>query len=348
MPAQEPVITDSVKMYIHDIARFPLLSAQKEQRLAQLMELRRALLGNAESARLIAESPNTLSPIRTALDYHTHGSTNFRQQLGMLIKRAWEQFINANLRLVVDFAGRYVARSGGIPLADLISAGNEGLMEAVKRFDWRMHNTDGSSLRFSTYAVWWITQRMKRLSSRTRRTVNLPAHIQDAIVEIQRAMRSLQQEQGTLDLQPGEIAARVNSNRVEKDPYAELITAKWVNEMRQHDQPIASIYEPVIGEDGETVLADIIPDHSALTEHEVANASARDAIEALMMAKLDDRKRTIVCLRFGWYGMGAMSLDDVARQFGITRERVRQIEEDALHILQRGSSLAMLEDYRPQ
>ena len=341
-------INDALHLHKQDIAQFALLTPEEVQHLGKLMELRRALLprepARSEARDLILHDPMTDPAIRAQLE-RAMTDTDYAQ--GLLdgeLQEAWNQFITANLKLAVALAQRYKASKAGptISLEDLVAEAEGGIMEAVSRFNWRERNDDGSPIQFSTYAGIWVMQRLSRYAAKTRRAIRIPAHIQNDIQDILSATRVLKQE---LADEPSyeQIAQYVTFDRLADDPTAKPVTAVWVADTLRYNQPIASLDEP-IGEEDMT-LADTVADLETVPDNQVAVASLRDAMDVVMRSALTDRERMLMLLRFGALTGTPMNLDDVGREFNLTRERVRQIEERGIEKLQDPQRKRMLEDY---
>ncbi len=272
-------IDDPVRMYLKEIGRVHLLSAQEEVRLAQLMEE-----GDETSKRRLIES---------------------------------------NLRLVVSIAKRYVGR--GMLFLDLIQEGNLGLIKAVEKFDYR------KGYKFSTYATWWIRQAITRAIADQARTIRIPVHMVETINKLNRVQRQLIQELGR-DPLPEEIAKRMGVN-VER-----------VREISKISQEPVSLETP-IGEEEDSHLGDFIEDEDALAPAEAASFF-------LLREQLDDvldtltpREKKVLQLRFGLNDGRARTLEEVGNVFGVTRERIRQIEAKALRKLRHPSRSKKLKDY---
>ena len=299
--------TDPVRTYLKEIGRVPLLTAAEEVSLAQRLEA-----GEAARARLEAED---------GLEQHE------REQLVVLVAdgvEAKKALVSANLRLVVSIAKRYVGR--GMLFLDLIQEGNLGLIRAVEKFD----HTKG--FKFSTYATWWIRQAITRAIADQARTIRIPVHMVETINKVMRIQRTLHQE---LEREPTveEVAEK-----------ADLSPAR-VREIYRMSQDPLSLDSPVGSED-DTNLGDFIEDARAEAPGEVA---IRDLLKAAVdeaLADLNERERQVVRLRFGLDDEGQVrTLEEVGKAFGVTRERIRQIESKTLAKLRHPQRSQKLRDY---
>lgn len=234
-----------------------------------------------------------------------------RIQAGDLDAR--EHMIKANLRLVVKIAKDFDGM--GLPLLDMINEGNIGLMRAVERFD----PTKGAKL--STYAAWWIKQAIKRALANQGKTIRLPVHLVDRVAKIRRTAMRLHEELGREPTE-AEIAEALGMTR---ERVAELITASY--------RP-ASLDAP-IGEDGETQLQDVVRDENIQTAYEDFESQTRHDLIRELIDQLDERELTIIRYRFGLDGGPERTLEEVGERFGVTRERIRQIQNVALTKLRR-------------
>ena len=272
-------IEDPVRMYLKEIGKVPLLSAEEEIELAKRMEL-----GDQEAKKRLAE---------------------------------------ANLRLVVSIAKRYVGR--GMLFLDLIQEGNLGLIKAVEKFDYR------KGYKFSTYATWWIRQAITRAIADQARTIRIPVHMVETINKLIRVSRQLLQELGR-EPTPEEIAAEMN------------MPVERVREILKISQEPVSLETP-IGEEEDSHLGDFIQDdHVPVPADAAAFTLLKEQLEEVL-GTLTEREQKVLTLRFGLEDGRARTLEEVGREFNVTRERIRQIEAKALRKLRHPSRSRKLKDY---
>jgi RNA polymerase primary sigma factor len=297
---------DLVRLYLTDIGQYPLLTKDDEVRLAKAIEA-----GNEARSHLEREGSSLPQSRRREL-----------RRVNAEGMSAQRTFVQSNLRLVVSIAKKYQA--SGLPLLDLIQEGNLGLMHAVEKFDWR------KGFKFSTYATWWIRQAITRAIADQARTIRIPVHMVETINKVGRIQRQLVQENGrepTLE----ELSAR-----------AEMSPAR-VREVLRIGQDTVSLEQPMGDEDFS--LGDVIEDQSAIVP---ADAAAKAMlIEAVKqaLAELSDREQLVVRLRFGLDDGQVRTLEEVGREFGVTRERIRQIESKVLAKLRHPIRSQRLRDY---
>jgi RNA polymerase primary sigma factor len=272
-------IDDPVRMYLKEIGKVPLLTADEEVELAKRME---------------------------------HGDTEAKRRLA-----------EANLRLVVSIAKRYVGR--GMLFLDLIQEGNLGLIKAVEKFDYR------KGYKFSTYATWWIRQAITRAIADQARTIRIPVHMVETINKLIRVSRQLLQELGR-EPHPEEIAKEMNMS-VEK-----------VREIMKISQEPVSLETP-IGEEEDSHLGDFIPDDDAPAPAEAAAFTLLKEQLIDVLDTLTPREEKVLRLRFGLDDGRARTLEEVGKEFNVTRERIRQIEAKALRKLRHPSRSKKLKDY---
>jgi RNA polymerase primary sigma factor len=304
--------SDPVRMYLREIGRVPLLVAAEEVELAKRIE------AGAEASEKLADSE-----AGGTIDSLSPDELRRLQELADDGDKAKSALIQANLRLVVSIAKRYVGR--GMQLLDLIQEGNMGLMRAVEKFDY----TKG--FKFSTYATWWIRQAITRSIADQARTIRIPVHMVESINRVHRMQRQMVQE---LERDPtvDELAERVG------------MTAERVREIQRISLDPLSLDSPV-GEEDDSYLADFIKDEGA---EEPLDAATRQMLQDAVrdvLDELNDREKQVVRLRFGLDDEQARTLEEVGREFGVTRERIRQIESKTLAKLRHPHRSQKLRDY---
>ena len=272
-------IDDPVRMYLKEIGRVPLLSADEEIKLAKRMED-----GDLEAQKRLAE---------------------------------------ANLRLVVSIAKRYVGR--GMQFLDLIQEGNLGLIKAVEKYDYR------KGFKFSTYATWWIRQAITRAIADQARTIRIPVHMVETINKLVRVQRQLLQELGR-EPSPEEIAENMD------------IPVERVREIQKISQEPVSLETP-IGEEEDSHLGDFIQDDNVPVPAEAAASTLLKEQLVEVLGTLTEREQKVLRLRFGMDDGRARTLEEVGKEFNVTRERIRQIEAKALRKLRHPSRSRKLKDY---
>jgi len=275
----EDISDDSVRIYLKEIGRIPLLSAEDEIRLAKRIEK-----GDKVAKKKLAE---------------------------------------ANLRLVVSIAKKYIGR--GLSLLDLIQEGNAGLLRAVEKFDYR------KGYKFSTYATWWVKQAITRAIADQARTIRIPVHMIETMNKLAKAQRKLVQELGREPL-PEEIAAEMGVD-VEKVEYIFKISQETVS------------LEAPVGEEEDSKLADFIEDKETVSPEEAAIYQLLKDHVAESLAILSPREQRILKMRFGLEDGRSHTLEEVGQKFGVTRERIRQIEAKALQKLKKHADTQKLKDY---
>ena len=303
---------DPVRMYLKEIGRVPLLDARQEVRVAA--RIKRGLEATEHLA--VSEESGEIDRLDLA-DLARY------KRLVRDGDRASDELIRANLRLVVSIAKRYVGR--GMVLLDLVQEGNLGLMRAVEKFD----HTKG--FKFSTYATWWIRQAITRAIADQARTIRIPVHMVEAMNRVKRVQRQMHQE---LKREPTveELAAEVDES-VEK-----------IREILRIGLDPLSLDSPV-GDEDESNLADFIKDENAAAPVDVATRHLLASAVGDVLVELSDREQEVVRLRFGLDDGRPRTLEEVGRQFGVTRERVRQIEAKTLAKLRHPNRSDRLRDY---
>ncbi|MFJ1603971.1 RNA polymerase sigma factor [Streptomyces sp. NPDC088253] len=286
--------SDLFRQYLREIGRIPLLTAAEEVELARRVE-----------AGLFAEEKLRLTP---DLDSQLALDLDKLVVMGRMAKR---RLIEANLRLVVSVAKRYVGR--GLTMLDLVQEGNLGLIRAVEKFDY------ARGYKFSTYATWWIRQAMSRALADQARTIRVPVHVVELINRVVRVQRRMLQERG-YEPTPDEVAAHLD------------LPGERVSEVLRLAQEPVSLHAPV-GEEDDVALGDLIEDGDATSPVEsAAFLLLREHLEAVL-STLGERERKVVQLRYGLADGRPRTLEEIGRIFGVTRERIRQIESKTLNKL---------------
>jgi RNA polymerase primary sigma factor len=298
-------------MYLKEIGKVKLLDAALEVELAE-----RILAGTEAEARLAADELAP-APARSGTEQRAD------QRLVRQGHEAKEALIEANLRLVVSIAKRY--RNRGLAFLDLIQEGNLGLMRAVEKFD----HTKG--FKFSTYATWWIRQAITRAIADQARTIRIPVHMVETIHKVVWAQRQFHQEIGR-EPTTEELAAQVD------------MSPERVREILRINQDTISLEQP-IGDEEDFSLSDIIEDREAVVPGDAATRLMLDSALRDALAHLTPREQDVVRLRFGLEDGKIRTLEEVGKAFGVTRERIRQIEAKTLAKLRRPESAQLLRDY---
>jgi len=305
-PLQAEPALDSVQHYLQEIGRVSLLSAAEEVELAERMERGKAAAVRLASAEVLS------TQLRVALRADIFSGQDARRHL-----------IQANLRLVVSIAKKYVGR--GLALLDLIQEGNIGLMRAVEKFDYHKGN------RFSTYATWWIRQAVTRSIAEQGRTIRLPVHMSESVGQVKRAAERLAQA-------------------LERQPTAEEIATALGQPLDRVERVLEAARRPVsletpVGEDGEHTLGDFLQDDELPTPADFASQQLLRQDLAAALQHLSERERRIIDLRYGLADGQRRTLEEVGKVLGMTRERARQIEAEALRRLRAPDVGQHLRDY---
>ena len=310
-------VEDPVRMYLKEIGKVPLLSADEEIELAQNMEdgavatekinvLKGRIDGASEEEK--AEIKEEIKTLQRDVDKGAD---------------AKKRLAEANLRLVVSIAKRYVGR--GMLFLDLIQEGNLGLIKAVEKFDYR------KGYKFSTYATWWIRQAITRAIADQARTIRIPVHMVETINKLIRVQRQLLQELGR-EPYPEEIAEKMG------------LPVERVREIQKISQEPVSLETP-IGEEEDSHLGDFIQDDNVPVPAEAAAFTLLKEQLVEVLGTLTEREQKVLCLRFGLEDGRARTLEEVGKEFDVTRERIRQIEAKALRKLRHPSRSRKLKDY---
>lgn len=301
---------DPVRMYLKEIGKVSLLTAAEEIDLAMKIEA-----GVAATEELEKAEEEGIE-----LERRERRRLSRVEQVGLDAK---QQLIEANLRLVVSIAKRYVGR--GMLFLDLIQEGNLGLIRAVEKFDY----TKG--FKFSTYATWWIRQAITRAIADQARTIRIPVHMVETINKLVRIQRQLLQSLGR-EPTPEEIAEEMD------------LTPERVREIQKISQEPVSLETP-IGEEEDSQLGDFIEDDAAVVPPDAASFSMLQEQLSKTLEGLAERERKVISLRFGLEDGHPRTLEEVGREFGVTRERIRQIESKTLAKLRHPSRSQKLKDY---
>ncbi|MGP4017353.1 RNA polymerase sigma factor [Saccharopolyspora sp. 5N708] len=301
---------DSVRAYLKQIGKVALLNAEEEVELAKRIE---AGLYGAERLRQVEEAGEQLT-------------TQMRRDLRWIVRdgeRAKNHLLEANLRLVVSLAKRYTGR--GMAFLDLIQEGNLGLIRAVEKFDY----TKG--YKFSTYATWWIRQAITRAMADQARTIRIPVHMVEVINKLGRIQRELLQDLGR-EPTPEELAKEMD------------ITPEKVLEIQQYAREPISL-DQTIGDEGDSQLGDFIEDSEAVVAVDAVSFTLlQDQLQSVL-ATLSEREAGVVRLRFGLTDGQPRTLDEIGQVYGVTRERIRQIESKTMSKLRHPSRSQVLRDY---
>ena len=301
---------DPVRMYLKEIGKVDLLTASEEVDLAMKIEA-----GLEATEKLEAADAGEIELTRSEMRRLTR-----IENVGLEAKQA---LISANLRLVVSIAERYVGR--GMLFLDLIQEGNLGLIRAVEKFDYQ------KGFKFSTYATWWIRQAITRAIADQARTIRIPVHMVETINKLVRIQRQLLQDLGR-EPTPEEIGEKMD------------MSAERVREIQKISQEPVSLETP-IGEEEDSQLGDFIEDHEAIRPDDAAGFTMLQEQLGKVLDGLAERERKVIELRFGLKDGHPRTLEEVGREFGVTRERIRQIESKTLAKLRHPSRSSKLKDY---
>ena len=297
---------DPVKDYLKQIGKVPLLNAEQEVELAKRIE------AGLFAEEKLAEGADLSVDQRIDLEWIAEDG-----------RRAKNHLLEANLRLVVSLAKRYTGR--GMLFLDLIQEGNLGLIRAVEKFDY----TKG--YKFSTYATWWIRQAITRAMADQARTIRIPVHIVEVINKLARARRQMLQDLGR-EPTPEELAAALD------------ITPERVIEVQKYGREPISLHTP-LGEDGDSEFGDLIEDSEAIQPDEAVSCTLLQEQLHSVLDTLSEREAGVVSMRFGLTDGQPKTLDEIGKVYGVTRERIRQIESKAMSKLRHPSRSNVLRDY---
>jgi RNA polymerase primary sigma factor len=310
-PEQQVVVAgataDPVKDYLKQIGKVPLLNAEQEVELAKRIE-----------AGLFAEEK--LANETDSMEPKLHSELNWVAEDG---RRAKNHLLEANLRLVVSLAKRYTGR--GMLFLDLIQEGNLGLIRAVEKFDY----TKG--YKFSTYATWWIRQAITRAMADQARTIRIPVHMVEVINKLARVQRQMLQDLGR-EPTPEELAKELD------------MTPEKVVEVQKYGREPISLHTP-LGEDGDSEFGDLIEDSEAIVPAEAVSFTLLQEQLHAVLDTLSEREAGVVSMRFGLTDGQPKTLDEIGKVYGVTRERIRQIESKTMSKLRHPSRSQVLRDY---
>jgi RNA polymerase primary sigma factor len=298
---------DPVKDYLKQIGKVPLLNARQEVELAKRIE------AGLFAEEKLAEGSGVLRADQSI-------------ELELVVedgRRAKDHLVEANLRLVVSLARRYTGR--GMLFLDLIQEGNLGLIRGVEKFDY----TRG--YKFSTYATWWIRQAITRAMADQARTIRLPVHIVEAIGRMARVQRQLLQDLGR-DPTPDELAAELD------------MTPERLVEVQKYGREPISLHSP-LGEDGDSEFGDLIEDSEAVVPADAVSFTLLQEQLHSVLDTLSEREAGVVSMRFGLTDGQPKTLDEIGKVYGVTRERIRQIESKTMSKLRHPSRSQVLRDY---
>ena len=298
---------DPVKDYLKQIGKVKLLNAGQEVELAKRIE------AGLFAGHKLAEGSGMLRA----------GQSTDLERVAADGRRAKDHLVEANLRLVVSLARRYTGR--GMLFLDLIQEGNLGLIRAVEKFDY------ARGYKFSTYATWWIRQAITRALADQARTIRLPVHMVEAIGRLALVQRQMLQDLGR-EPTPNELAAGLD------------VTPEKVIELQKHAREPVSLHIP-LGEDGDSELGDLIDDTEAIQPGDAVSFILLQEQLHSVLGMLSEREAGVVSMRFGLAGGQPKTLDEIGKVYGVTRERIRQIESKTMSKLRHPSRSKLLRDY---
>ncbi len=318
--------SDPVRMYLREIGKVNLLTKEEEVMLAKRVEVLRIHEIRQQLKKELDKKP-TVRDIKKIVDWTTpmiREIDRFAKKVTLReCERASQRLTQANLRLVVSIAKKYMGR--GLSFLDLIQEGNIGLMRAVEKFDWRR------GFKFSTYATWWIRQAITRAIADQARVIRIPVHMIETINKYKKIARELEQKLER-PAKPKEVA-EVMEIEVEK--------AQGIVKIMQDTTSI----ETPVGKEEDSRLKDFIPDETSLSPFDLASHDLLKGHLDGVLETLNDREKRVLELRFGLRDGRTRTLEEVGKEFGVTRERIRQIEAKALRKLRHPSRSKRLRDY---
>lgn len=317
---------DPVRMYLKEIGKSDLLKAEQEVDLAQKIEVGRYIRTFDRLKKEKGSDPTTKEML-VEMDVPENILKEIKQKVHKVSKRDYEEaeriLTQSNLRLVVSIAKRYMGR--GLSFLDLIQEGNIGLMKAVEKFDWRR------GFKFSTYATWWIRQAITRAIADQARTIRIPVHMIETINKYKKVARELEQELERPP-KPKEVAERMD---------IEVEKAKGIVKIMQDTASL----EKTVGKEADSTLKEFIEDTSIASPFDSASQELLKGHIGEVLSTLNPREQKVLELRFGLRDGRTRTLEEVGKEFGVTRERIRQIEAKALRKLRHPSRSKRLRDY---
>ncbi len=320
------VLADPVRMYLREIGKVSLLNAAQEVDYARKAEAKKLTELAARLNKKLGQAPTDLQ-LSKEMELDKTIIKEIKAFTKTVTKRecdlAADRLTQANLRLVVSIAKKHMGR--GLFFLDLIQEGNMGLMRAVEKFDWRR------GFKFSTYATWWIRQAITRAIADQARTIRIPVHMIETMNKYKRVQRKLEQELER-NPTPDEIAKEMG------------IDSAKANEIEKISQETTSL-ETTVGKEEDSRLKEFIPDESTLSPFDSASHELLKEHIVNVLDSLNPRERRVLELRFGLRDGKSRTLEEVGKEFGVTRERIRQIEAKALRKLRHPSRSKRLRDY---
>jgi RNA polymerase primary sigma factor len=298
---------DPVKDYLRQIGRVPLLTARQEVELAKRIE------AGLFASQKLAEGSGVLRADQSIE----------LEQVAEDGRRAKDHLVEANLRLVVSLARRYTGR--GMLFLDLIQEGNLGLIRGVEKFDY------AKGYKFSTYATWWIRQAITRAMAEQGRTIRLPVHVVEIVGRLAQVQRQMLQDLGR-EPTPDELAAGLD------------MTPEKLSEVQKYAREPISLHLP-LGEDGDSEFGDLIEDSEAIEPGEAVSSAFLQEHLRSVLGTLSEREAGVVSMRFGLANGQPKTLDEIGKVYGVTRERIRQIEVKVMSKLRHPSRSKLLRDY---
>jgi len=312
---------DPVSLYLREIGQFPLLSKKDERILAEFFQQKKEKHTKNKKDKKAKGQKKKKGKLK--FPHIQYGDTviTIRSK-----KMARDMFVKSNLRLVVSISKTFVGRSTDMELLDLINEGNLGLFKAVDKFDWRR------GFKFSTYATWWIRQNITRALSDKTRTIRVPVHMTEKIFRMKKAERQLFRD---LEREPSSLEVAIKMKE----------GVEVIHQMKRADQKIASL-DMDVGSGGElSTLGELIADDAIIpADQESSRRILKEQVKKILV-DLSPKYKKIIEMRFGLNGEREHTLEDIGKDFGVTRERIRQIEQQALEKIRQSNNSERLKDY---